>query len=148
MIAKIRKAKKNDYSACLPLFEALYHGDIGPSFQQIFKEFVKGNNSTALIATCLDEIVGILAGSFHLDIDWEGRIAKVDALVVQRNYGRKGIGKNLMNRFLEESKKRNCRAIVCRVNRRNIAAQRFFEGLSFEKAYTYEFILDLQCKYA
>ena len=89
------------------------------------------------------EVVGILVGSYHLDIDWEGKVAKIQALVVEKKHRKGGIGKKLVNRFLHEAKKDGCCAVVSRVNRKNQIACSFHERLGFKEAGTYEYILEL-----
>jgi ribosomal protein S18 acetylase RimI-like enzyme len=140
----IRKAKANDFSACLPLFKSLYHGDIGPDFKHTFEDFVNNHESIVLLAEQSNKVIGILMGSYHLDIDWEGKTAKIDAIIINENSRRTGIGKRLMNHFITEAKDRKCKAVVSRVNKENRIAQIFHENLGFTKANTCEYILDLQ----
>ena len=140
----IRKAKANDFSACLPLFKSLYHGDIGPDFNHTFEDFVNNKESTVLLAEKSSKVIGILIGSYHLDIDWEGKIAKIDAIIINENFRRSGIGKKLTNYFIVEARDRKCKAVVSRVNRKNRIAKIFHTSLGFARANTYEYILDLQ----
>ena len=75
-LVKIRTGKISDYFLCLPLFKTLYHGDIGSNFQQIFEDYVE--EGVIFIAEKHDKVIGVLAGSFQLDIDWEGKTIKLD----------------------------------------------------------------------
>jgi len=140
----IRRAKVSDYSACLPLFNTLYHGDIGTNFKQVYEEFVKSKNSIVLLAACSNRIMGLLVGSFHLDLDWEGKIAKIDAIIVEEAYRRQGVGENLFQFFVSYARQKQCNAIVSRVNIKNVIAQVFHISLGFMKAHTLEYILDLK----
>jgi len=88
--------------------------------------------------------MGVLAGSYHLDIDWEGRTAKIDAIIVNGAYRRKGIGRALAKQFIVMTKRKNCKAVKSRINTKNVIAQKFHEVLRFTKADTYEYFLDLQ----
>jgi|GEM_PF-2342099 GNAT superfamily N-acetyltransferase len=90
----IRSAEISDYSACLPLFKLLYPGNIGPNFQNLFPKYAE--RDAILLAEASDKLLGILMGSHNLDIDCEGRIARVDAVVVDENHRMKGIGKRLV----------------------------------------------------
>ena len=141
---RIRTARTNNYHACLPLFMSLYHGDIGHGFEQTFEAFVKSKDGVVLLAEHSSKIVGVLMGSYHLDIDWEGWIAKIDALTVDEAFRQTGIGKKLVRYFIDEAKKKGCKAVVSRVNRRNMVAQVLHKNLGFIRANTDEFILDLQ----
>lgn len=143
-LVKIRKADVNDYSVCLPLFTILYHGDIGPDFKQTFEGFVNNRNSVVLLAECSNKVIGILVGSYHLDIDWEGRIAKIGALIVDEAYRKKRIGRKLVACFITMARRERCKAIRSRVNVKNVVAQKFHESLGFVKANIYEYFLGFQ----
>ena len=134
----------DDYSACLPLFSLLYHGDIGANFKHAFVSFIRNDDGVVLLAEDSYKVVGILVGSYHLDIDWEGRIARIDALIVDEACRKRGIGSKLVSQFIALAERKNCRAVKSRINRKNVVAQRFHESLGFTKANTYEYFLDFQ----
>jgi ribosomal protein S18 acetylase RimI-like enzyme len=137
-------AEANDYFRCLPLFTLLYHGDIGPDFKRIFEDYVTREEGIILLAELSHRLVGILVGSYHLDIDWEGRTARIDAIIVEETNRKMGIGKKLTQHFIGIAKKRKCRAVKSRVNVNNIIAQKSHERLGFTKANTYEYVMDFQ----
>jgi ribosomal protein S18 acetylase RimI-like enzyme len=141
---RTRKAKVDDYSACLPLFSLLYHGDIGANFKHTFGSFIRNDDGVVLLAEDSYKVVGILVGSYHLDIDWEGRIARIDALIVDDACRKTGIGRKLVDQIIAMAKSKNCRAVKSRINRENVIAQKFHESLGFIKANTYEYFLDFQ----
>jgi len=138
----VRCGTPEDFERCLPLFEEFYHGDIGDNFKEVFDSFTRREKGCVLIAEHR-EVVGILVGSYHLDIDWEGKVAKIQALIVERKHRKKGIGKKLVNHFLHKARKEGCCAVVSRVNRKNQVACSFHEKLGFKEAGTYEFLLEL-----
>ena len=140
----IRLAEISDYPACLPLFKLLYHGDIGPDFRNVFQGYSK--DGAILLAEASGKLLGILVGSYSLDIDWEGRTARIDALVVDENNRKKGIGKKLVKCFINAARKQNARAVKSRINTANIISQKLHEELGFSKADTYEYILELYRK--
>ena len=142
--ASIRRAGVNDYHVSLPLFEKLYHGDIGPDFEQTFKEYVRNEGGVVLFAEHSDKMVGILVGSYHLDIDWEGKIAKVDAIIVDEAHRKKGVGRKLGEHFIALARRKKCKAVKSRINRENAVAQKFHESLGFTQAETYEYFLDFE----
>ncbi|MFX1250012.1 MAG: GNAT family N-acetyltransferase [Promethearchaeota archaeon] len=141
---KLRTANVDDYFACLPLLTTLYHGDIGANFQHSFENFVNHEESIILLAEHSNKVIGILIGSHHLDIDWEGKIANIDALIVDETFRRMKIGRKLVRCFVTRARKDHCKVIRSRVNRKNKIAQSFHEAFGFTKANTYEYILDLQ----
>ena len=138
---KIREAKVDDYSVCLPLLTALYHGDIGSDFRRTFEDFVESENGVVLIAENTI-VLGVLVGGYHLDIDWEGKTAKIDAIIVDEPHRKQGIGTELMRHFLAEARRKDCKAVKSRVNTENFVAQEFHKTLGFTKAKTYEYFLD------
>jgi ribosomal protein S18 acetylase RimI-like enzyme len=138
----IRKAKVGDYSRCLPLLTLLYHGDIGTDFKKAFESFITGDNSIVLLAQSRRGVVGILIGSYQMDIDWEGKTGRIDAIVVDEKHRRTGIGKRLARHFVTLAEGQRCKAVKSRVNRKNEEAQRFHESLGFARADTYEYVLD------
>lgn len=148
-LATIRMAQTSDYSTCLPLFRTLYHGDIGPDFKQTFENFVNSEDGVIMLAERSSKVIGVLIGSYHLDIDWEGRIAKIDALIVEEAYRRKRIGKKLVQRFITMARRKKCKSIKSRINRKNVVAQKLHKSLGFTEADTYEYFLDLkECMHA
>jgi N-acetylglutamate synthase-like GNAT family acetyltransferase len=137
----VRLAEISDYSACLPLFKLLYHGDIGPDFKNVFQDYAR--EGAILLARTRGKLLGILVGSYNLDIDWEGRVARIDAVVVDENYRMRGIGKMLVKRFIEAAQEENCKAVKSRINVANMISQKFHEELGFSRADTYEYFLEL-----
>jgi GNAT superfamily N-acetyltransferase len=142
----VRKAEAGDYSRCLPLLTLLYHGDIGTDFKKTFESFITSDYSMVLLAQSSRGVVGILIGSCQMNIDWEGKTARIDAIIVSEKHRRTGIGKKLGNRFITLAQRQGCKAVKSRVNRKNEGAQRFHESLGFARADTYEYVLDFPHK--
>jgi N-acetylglutamate synthase-like GNAT family acetyltransferase len=140
-LLRIRLAAIDDYTVCLPLFKLLYHNDIGPDFKNVFKAYVE--EATVLLAEASSKPVGILMGSYGLDIDWEGRTARIDALVVDESRRMEGIGRRLVERFTVSAREQKCKAVKSRINKANVISQRFHEELGFSRADTYEYMLGL-----
>jgi ribosomal protein S18 acetylase RimI-like enzyme len=139
----IRQAIPEDWEKILPLFEQLYHGDIGPDLRNVFAILARDKENSVLIAEQNEKPVGVLAGSYHLDVDWEGKIAKLQAVIIDEKHRNRGVGKKLLCHFLTQTKENNCRTITLRVNQKNISARLFYEKLNFSKAETDEYILAL-----
>jgi len=142
----IRNATVDDYSLCFPLLTSLYHGDIGPDFRKTFESYVIGDSSIVLLAHIRSEPVGILIGTYQMDIDWEGKTARIDAIIVSDKHKRTGIGKHLSHHFFTLAREQTCKAVKSRVNTKNRTAQKFHESLGFERAHTYEYNLEFPQK--
>jgi ribosomal protein S18 acetylase RimI-like enzyme len=76
-----------------------------------------------------------------MDIDWEGKTARIEAIIVDEKHRRTGIGKRLTHHFFTLAKGQACKAVKSRVNTKNRTAQKFHESLGFERADTYEYNL-------
>jgi|SRR5271157_2693201 len=140
--AIIRKARVDDYSRCLPLLTSLYHGDIGADFKNTFEGFITGDSGIVLLAQFQGQVVGVLIGSWQMDIDWEAKTARIDAIIVDKKKRRAGIGKQLAHSFITQAEGQKCKAVKSRVNRKNEGAQKFHKNLGFLRADTYEYVLD------
>jgi ribosomal protein S18 acetylase RimI-like enzyme len=141
---RIRRATPNDWQGILPLFEQLYHGDIGPDLRNVFTTLATSRESCIFVAEQNRKLVGAIVGSLYLDIDWEGKIAKLQAIIVDEHERRNGIGRRLYQHFLTYAKRHRARAVTARVNRRNTEALAFYEKLAFTKAETIEHITEIK----
>lgn len=139
----VRDATPDDFDKCFPLLEQLYHGDIGSNFKEVFNRFARGKRSCVIMAEQHGKTLGVLIGSYYLDIDWEGKVAKIQALIVEEKHRKKRIGKKLVQHFTQKAKQNGCRAVRSRINRKNKNACLFHEKLGFWEAETYEYILEL-----
>jgi ribosomal protein S18 acetylase RimI-like enzyme len=139
----IRRATCDDFSLCLPLLHSLYHGDIEPDFRLTFGSYASRDGGVVLLVQHQDQVIGILIGSFQTDIDWEGKTARVDAIIVKEDYRRAGIGARLTQSFIALAAERGCKAIKSRVNVSSQTARGFHESLGFARADTYEYVLDI-----
>lgn len=139
----VRDATPDDLDRCFPLLEQLYHGDIGSNFKEVFNKFARGKRSCVIMAERHGRTLGVLIGSYYLDIDWEGKVAKIQALIVEEKHRKKRIGKKLVQHFTQKAKQNGCRAVRSRINRKNKNACLFHEKLGFWEAETYEYILEL-----
>ena len=139
----VRDATSDDFNRCFPLLEQLYHGDIGRNFKEAFNKLARSKRSCVMVAEQHGKTLAALIGSYHLDIDWEGKVAKIQALIVKEKHRKKGIGKMLVQHFIQKAKQNRCCAVRSRINLKNKNACLFHEKLGFWKAETYEYILEL-----
>jgi len=81
--------------------------------------------------------------NYYLDLDWEGKTAKLQAIIVDKKHQNQGIGRKLIQQFLTQAKENNCQAVTARVNRKNKKANNFCKKQNFEESETNEYILEL-----
>ena len=140
---KIRQATPKDWNKILPLLKQLYHNDIGPNMKNTFNELTKNKQNLILIAEQNQTITGALIANYYLDLDWEAKTAKLQAIIVHKKHRNKSIGTKLFQQFHKHAKQHKCKAITLRVNRKNKTAALFYEKLNFTKAETNEYTLEL-----
>ncbi|MCL0039310.1 GNAT family N-acetyltransferase [Dehalococcoidia bacterium] len=127
----LKSASRKDIDKLMPLFKGLYElygGDIGPHFAEILQEYIDSENHLTMVALSDGAVVGVLVGSYRLDIDYECRTGFVDAIVVDEGFRKRGIGKRLLHHFAQWAQSKKCTVLqVLNGNRE------FFEHLGFEE---------------
>ncbi len=128
MTVALRTATRDDIDRLMPLFVDLYKGDIGPGFRDVLDEYVCLDAHRVIVAVCEGCVVGVIAGSYRLDIDYECRAGFIDAVVVHEAHRSQGIGKRLVQDFADWAAGRDCTVLQVMNGRRE-----FFEGLGFKE---------------
>lgn len=130
MQVDLRLANRDDIPELMPLFEDLYREDIGHHFTNIFGEYIDSENHLVAVAVSHAGVVGVLVGSYRLDIDYECRAGFVDAIVVAEKFRRRGIGKRLLRYFAQWAQSRHCTVLQVLNGRREFFEPRGFRELS------------------
>jgi len=125
----IERATPLDIGACLPLLSDLHKGDIGETMGDCFAEFCTAANAVALIARRGSEVVGLVAGIEAPDLDFESHVATVNAIVVAAEYRGTGIGRALIDAFVDWAQRRQCVAVLYSTARDD--AKRFARAVGF-----------------
>jgi len=125
----IKRATVSDIGACLPLLSDLHKGDIGGTMSDCFAEFCTAPNAVALIARREGEIVGLVTGTEAADLDFESHAAVINAIIVARTCRGIGIGRSLMDAFVEWAHQRCCAAVLYSTGRDY--AKRFARAVGF-----------------
>jgi len=98
----VRPARRDETAAMLPLLRSLYEqfGDgLGPAFEGLLDEYIASDSHAVLVAVADGALVGVLIGSYRLDIDLECRAGFIDALIVHGDYRIRGAGRSLLGAF-------------------------------------------------
>ena len=127
MHVTIRPAECPDSEAIISLLRVLYKNDVGPEFSGLVQEYLDSPSHLVLLAM-RDRPIGVLIGSYRLDIDYECRAGLVDAIVVEESVRNHGIGRNLVRAFTRWARGRGCTMLqVVNPN------EGFFEALGFKE---------------
>jgi N-acetylglutamate synthase-like GNAT family acetyltransferase len=128
MEVKLRPASRKDIEILMPLFRDLYRGDIGEHFVEILSEYIDSENHVTIVAENACNILGVLVGSYRLDIDYECRAGYVDAIVVDKQFRKRGIGKKLLQYFAQWARNKDCTVLQVLRGKRE-----FFEPRGFRE---------------
>ena len=128
MGVKLRIATRDDVGDMMPLFLDLYKRDIGAHFSDVLEEYIGSDSHLVAVAIADARIVGLLIGSYRLDIDYECRAGFIDAIVVDEAYRMQGTGKRLVRNFAEWAKTKGCTVLQV-LNARG----EFFENIGFKE---------------
>jgi N-acetylglutamate synthase-like GNAT family acetyltransferase len=128
MEVKLRSASRRDIEKLMPLFRDLYRGDIGEHFVDILGEYIDSENHVTIVAENACNILGVLVGSYRLDMDYECRAGYVDAIVVDKQFRQRGIGKKLLRYFAQWAQNKGCTVLQVLRGKRE-----FFEPRGFRE---------------
>jgi GNAT superfamily N-acetyltransferase len=126
MDVRLRPANQDDADDVIRLLHDLYRGDLGPGFSGILHEYFCRENHLVLIAASAGRPVGVLVGSYRLDMDYECRAGFIDAVVVHEDFRGKGIGRRLLTEFARWAAARGCTVLQVLNGKRE-----FFEAAGF-----------------
>lgn len=83
------------------------------------------------VAICNEHLVGWIQGDIVMRLE-SGRFAEITGLVVDENYRKQGIGRQLIDELGRWAQQQDCRTLRVRCNRIRTETHRFYEGLGFE----------------
>ena len=107
----LKEAESGDRDDGVSLLTVLYRGDVGPDLEGLGQEYISAQDHVVLPALKDDREVGVLVGSYRLDIDFECRAGFVDAIVVEPSQRNQGIGTSLLREFAGWARTRGCTAL-------------------------------------
>jgi len=123
----IRSADRADLEPIISLLRVLYKNDVGQELSGLVQEYLDSPSHLVLLAM-RDRPIGVLIGSYRLDIDYECRAGLVDAIVVEESVRNQGIGRSLVRAFTRWARDRGCTMLqVVNPN------EGFFETVGFKE---------------
>jgi len=124
----LRAATAADADDVMRLLLDLYKGDVGPDMPDLLAEYISSDSTRVTLAAEGGRIVGVLIGSYRLDIDYECRAGIVNAIVVDKEHRRQGLGRRLVQDFAQWAERRGCSCVQVM----NGKAE-FFERMGFQE---------------
>jgi len=109
-----------------------------------FKDRINNENSCALVAFINGKIVGYLMGAIvvsehYIDYRNINNLAEVENIIVNENYQNKGIGKQLIDGFLNWCKQKNVQRVKAVASAKNKVSMNFMRKQGF---LDYEIVLE------
>ena len=103
----IRPAQPADSESIVSLLRVLYKGDVGDGLIGLVQEYLNSPSHLVLLAI-RERPIGVLIGSYRLDVDYECRAGLVDAIVIEESVRSQKIGRTLVREFTQWARDRGC----------------------------------------
>lgn len=139
-----RKAKKTDLKAIIELNNNLFKEDGGQRDKFVntrwpkeegfehFNKLINKSNSLCLVVEVDEKIAGYLVGYTKKVESWRPiKRAEVESMYVKEKFRGKGIGKNLVEHFMEWSKKKGVKRVLVVAFAKNEGAIKFYKREGF-----------------
>ncbi len=145
---QINEAKKKDILSILKLAMEManFHHKIDKFYKSSCKEYKKDykkwllkifnkRNSKILIAKKGKRIIGYGIASIKKSKEYSiiDKIGKINQIFIEKKFRRKGIGKEILKRFLEWFNSKNIKYVQLNVDARNKGAINFYKKFGFEE---------------
>ncbi len=136
----IDKARTEDFESIQKLFRMMFdiypeNQDVGYPFTESGVNYLKGRIENGFVLAARDDktIVGFLAGSIEDAIDFKTyrQYGFIQNMFILEDYRRKGIGRMLINRFIDLCKRSNVEFILTDSDA-NQSIINFYTGLGFK----------------
>jgi len=133
-VLEVRQANKQDIDDLLTVeeecFDVYYYGDY--KFDQSdFRHYLRDTRCIFLVAVRESHALGYIAGSIAPSRT-QG-IAHVDSIGVLPKTQRKGVGSQLLQRFIQEAQHRSCKLVMLEVAAANENGLAFFAKHGFRR---------------
>ncbi|MDR1781947.1 MAG: GNAT family N-acetyltransferase [Bacilli bacterium] len=141
---KIDLARKEDLEIIYQIFIDLEGVILDKErFIKVFLNNINDTNITYLVARDNNEVIAFASIHYHLLLHHVGLVAELEELYVFENYRKQGIARKLVNKIIEEAKKKDCELIELASNIKRKEAHKFYEKIGFSKTH-YKFTMKLK----
>lgn len=124
-MVNIKKLTVNDVET-LGKAGSLFWDHIGN--EEDFKKFLNGKNNFAYVSWYGEDIVGFAFG-YILETFYSKPMCYIHSIDVAEEYKRKGFGKALMNKIIEDCKEKDIRECFLITNKSNVPAVKLYESV-------------------
>lgn len=131
MSMTIRKASEEDISVLEDLFSRFSNWNLHR--RESLKEAINDANGELLVVQIDDQIAGFLHQVFFADPLHAGLNSDITNLFVKEEYRRRGVGSSLVQKALENAKRRNVIEIHVTTREDNKVAMKFYQKLGFTR---------------
>ncbi|MGD8565272.1 MAG: GNAT family N-acetyltransferase [Candidatus Bathyarchaeota archaeon] len=130
MKVTIRKARKEDIQVLEELF--LEFSSWNLDRQKSLHKVIDDPNGILLVAEYNDQVVGFIHQVFFMDPLHAGHNSDITNLFVKEKFRRKGIASSLVQKALEDAKRRKVVEIHVTTRKNNLKAINFYQELGFK----------------
>ena len=127
----IRQAEEKDAPALEDLF--LQFSELPLQRDQTLRKIMKETNSELLVAESNQEIVGLIHQVFFLDPFHAGLNSYITSLFVKKSHRKEGIGSQLLQKAIENAKKKSVIEVHIDTEEDNTGAIEFYQKHGFKK---------------
>ena len=137
---QIKLCVEDDYPAVFELLKQLWP-DVKLDFdalRAIYKNALESDKQQLIVGLFENKIVGFCSLTIKNNLWQAGNLGHIDELIVDRNFRRQGIGRELMTEITKIAKENNCKRIELDSGFHRKEAHRFYEKAGYEnRAYLF-----------
>jgi GNAT superfamily N-acetyltransferase len=130
---RIRAGRRGDVEAISALLTELGYSQ-GADMATVHWVISHPETETLIAADSADRPIGMLTLSHRPQLRLRGRIVTIDELVVQSNWRRKGVGRELVRRAIERSRVLSARMLELLAPMSDPGAMQFCQQMGFTEA--------------
>lgn len=133
----IRKAKVDDWQRIKELLDQLDYPDTDAFLKAKIQTLLDDPDEELLVYELGGEVVAVMSLHFIPQLALEGDFARISYFAVEREFGGKGIGREMEAYCIQLAKERKCNRIEVHSHSRRVDAHRFYFRQGFKESPKY-----------